>query len=360
MERELTEEGQAHPAATGSTPDVRKAARRMAVANAATATPARPGWLHYVGQFSARYTLLLVLIAEYGVFCAIKPKSFTSLPILQTILSGQTPLLVATLALTLTLVINEFDLSLGANLVMADVLMAALPGKTGLPTAAVVPIVLGVSVLVGVVNAVLVVGLEINSFIATLGVSTALTGLAEYLSGSTILSNISPGLQKFAGADWLGFPLAFWYLVLIVLLLWVLYEYTPVGRYLYFIGSNRDAATFSGIPTSAYRTFAFVGSALLIGFAGLLQAGTLGSADPSAGPSFLLPAFAAGFLGATAVKVGRFNAWGTVIAAYLLVTGITGLATLGLSGWVQDAFDGGALLVALVTARLTRKTVGTD
>ena len=66
MERELTEEGQAHPGATGSTPDVRKAARRVAVANAATATPARPGWLHYVGQFSARYTLLLVLGVQHG------------------------------------------------------------------------------------------------------------------------------------------------------------------------------------------------------------------------------------------------------------------------------------------------------
>jgi ribose transport system permease protein len=313
-----------------------------------------------MAQFSARYTLLLVLLAEYAVFCALKPAAFTSVPIVQTILSGQTPLLVATLALTLTLVINEFDLSLGANLVMACVMMAALPARTGLPTVTVIPIVLAASALVGLINAVLVIGLEINSFIATLGVGTSLTGLAAYLSGSTILSNVSPGLQRFAGTEWLGFPLAFWYMVLIVLLLWVLYDYTPVGRYLYFIGSNREAATFSGIPTSAYRTFAFVASALLIGFAGLLQAGTLGSSDPSAGPSFLLPAFAAGFLGATAVKVGRFNAWGTVIAAYLLITGITGLATLGLSGWVQDAFYGGALLVALVTARLTRKTVGTD
>jgi ribose transport system permease protein len=106
---------------------------------------------------------------------------------------------------------------------------------------------------------------------------------------------------------------------------------------------------------TALRSLAFVASAGIVGFAGLLQAGSLGSADPSAGPSFLLPAFAAAFLGATAVHVGRYNVWGTVIASYLLITGVTGLAVLGLSGWVQDAFNGTALLVAITAARLARR-----
>jgi ribose transport system permease protein len=303
----------------------------------------------------ARFTLLFVVVAEYLIFAAFRPESFFNINTVTTIVSAQAPLLILTLGLTLVLVIGEFDLSIGATLVMANVMVAALSANYGVPILAAAAIAMLTGLVVGLINALLVVRIGLNSFIATLGVATLLTGLAQALAGSTIVSNVPEVLTTIAGSRVLGLPLVVYYAGLLALVLWYVYEYTPLGRYFQFVGGNTEVARLAGVPTGAVKTTAFVGTAVIAAFAGVMQAGTLGSADPSAGNSFLLPAFAAAFLGATAIKIGRFNVWGTVIASYLLVTGVTGLALLGLTGWVQDAFNGAALLTALVAARLTRE-----
>jgi ribose transport system permease protein len=87
---------------------------------------------------------------------------------------------------------------------------------------------------------------------------------------------------------------------------------------------------------------------------GVLYAGTQGAADPSSGASLLLPAFAAAFLGSTSVVPGRFNPFGSLVAVYFLVTGITGLVFLGVSSFVQDMFYGGALVLAVTLSQIVR------
>jgi ribose transport system permease protein len=93
-------------------------------------------------------------------------------------------------------------------------------------------------------------------------------------------------------------------------------------------------------------------SSVLGAIAGLLLAGVLGSADPNAAAQYLLPAFAGAFLGATAITPGRFNPWGSFVAVYFLLTGITGLELLGLSGWIEQVFYGASLVVAVTLSRL--------
>jgi ribose transport system permease protein len=327
-------------------------ARDRSTLPVAASTRGRPG------GFARRvmpYTLLVVLVIEYLIFVSIRPDTFVSTQALTTILSSQAPLLIATLALTMTLIVKEFDLSIGANLVFVDVLVAALTANHGfsLIPALVVSVLCGT--LVGVVNAVLVVGLGIDSFIATLGMSTLLAGISLWAAGSTIISNVPPALITVAGTQFFGVPLAVFYAFALAVVLWYVYNHRPVGRYLYFVGANQEVARLAGVPAKKIKAGAFVVSAFVVALAGLMQAGTVGSADPTAGPSFMLPAFAAAFLGATAVRVGKFNVWGTMIASYLLFTGITGLALLGKTGWVQDAFNGMALLIAVVAARFARR-----
>jgi ribose transport system permease protein len=89
--------------------------------------------------------------------------------------------------------------------------------------------------------------------------------------------------------------------------------------------------------------------------AGILYAGTTGAADPTSGANYLLPAFAAAFLGTTAFFPGRFNPWGSFVAVYFLVTGVTGLALFGLQSWVQDMFYGAALVLAVTLSQLARR-----
>jgi ribose transport system permease protein len=308
-----------------------------------------------LGQRLTPYTLLGVLVIEYLIFVAIKPGTFFSVDALTTILSSQAPLLIATLGLTLTLIVREFDLTVGANLVFVDVLVAALAVNRGLPLVLALVIAVLCGTLVGVVNAVLVVGFGIDSFIATLGMSTLLSGVSLWAAGSTIISNVPSALITVAGTQLLGIPLVVFYAFGLAVVLWYVYNHLPVGRYLYFVGANQEVARLAGIRAAKIKAGAFISSAFIVAFAGVMQAGTVGSADPTAGPSFLLPAFAAAFLGATAVKIGKFNVWGTMIASYLLFTGITGLALLGQTGWVQDAFNGVALLIAVIAARFARR-----
>jgi len=151
-----------------------------------------------------------------------------------------------------------------------------------------------------------------------------------------------------------GIPIVFYYAVLLALLIWYFFERTAAGRRVLFVGRGREVARLSGINTDRVRRGALVASGLLGAIAGVLYCGTQGAADPSSGVSFQLPAFAAAFLGSTAITPGRFNAWGTLIAVYFLVVGITGLIFMGMSSYVQSMFYGGALLVAVVLSQLVR------
>jgi ribose transport system permease protein len=163
---------------------------------------------------------------------------------------------------------------------------------------------------------------------------------------------ISPHLVDAVRNPLFGIPLVFYYGLLLVVIFWYVLSYTPVGRYLYFVGAGREVARLSGIRVEAIRAAAFVISGFVSALAGVLLAGWLGAADPNVTSTFLLPTFAAAFLGSTAIQPGRFNPWGTLIAAYFLVTGVTGLELLGLAGWIEQVFYGGSLILAVALSRV--------
>jgi ribose transport system permease protein len=103
------------------------------------------------------------------------------------------------------------------------------------------------------------------------------------------------------------------------------------------------------------RWGSFIASGLITGIAGVTSVGISGAANPTLGASFLLPAFAAAFLGGTTIRPGRFNPWGSIIAVYFLITGITGLQLLGVKSFVQELFFGGALVVGVILSQATQR-----
>jgi ribose transport system permease protein len=150
----------------------------------------------------------------------------------------------------------------------------------------------------------------------------------------------------------LGIPAAFYYGLGLCIALWYVFEFTPLGRRLLIVGRGRSVARLSGMRVGRLRLGAFVASGVISAGAGVLYAGSTGGADPSSGTQLLLPAFAAAFLGATTIVPGRFNPWGSFVAIYFLITGITGLQLLGAQSYVQNLLYGGALIVGVVLARL--------
>ena len=190
----------------------------------------------------------------------------------------------------------------------------------------------------------------------TLGTGTFLGGVVLWISNSQTFAGISSQLTGPVVVErFLGVPLAFYYGLALVIVLWYFLEYTSLGRQLLFVGRSRSVARLSGLRVGRLRWGALVASGVIAAAAGVLYAGITGAADPVSGAEFLLPAFAAAFLGATSIVPGRFNPWGSFIAVYFLVTGITGLALFGIQSWLQDMFYGGALVLAVTFSQIARR-----
>ena len=268
--------------------------------------------------------------------------------------NSQALILLLAIGLTVPLRTGEFDLSIAGTLTASGALCAAIVTHGGsVPLAALACLALGV--VVGLVNAGLIVRVGVDAFIVTLGMGTALAGIAYAFTNSQVLTLFPPDLLRIARTDILGLPALTWYAWIAVAVAWFVYERTPLGRYLLFVGGGREAARRAGLRVDRLRTLAFVSSGVISAFAGFMLASSIGSLDPSLSSQFLLQPFAAAFLGAATITVGRFNALGTLVGIYLLVVGITGLQLLGAQPWVSDVFNGGMLVVAVSFATVAAR-----
>ncbi|MCR4514051.1 ABC transporter permease [Aeromicrobium sp. 50.2.37] len=303
-----------------------------------------------------RYALVIAWALVVVAFGALRPEIYLSAANFQTIFGSQAVLLLLALGLLLPLITGNFDLSIAANLTFSSILLAILQVQHDVPLVPAILVVLVAGVLVGVVNGFLVVGLGIDSFIATLGTSTVLQGLVLAVSDSQTISGISSNLINFAANyRFVGISLGFWYGVILTLVLAYLLGFTALGRRMLFVGRNPEVSRLSGVEVGRIQWGAFVGSGLIASVAGVVYTGSQGAADPTSGLGFLLPAFAACFLGSTAIQPGRFNPIGTFVAVFFLVSGITGLQILGAESYVQQLFYGGALVLAVALAKLPER-----
>jgi ribose transport system permease protein len=286
------------------------------------------------------------------IYSILLPGTFAKVSTFQAILGTQAVLLVVVLALVISLNAGEFDLSVGAALGFGSTMTAFLNGQKGWPIAIAIITVLCAGVLLGLFNALLIVRIGIVSPIATLASGTAIFGMTIGIASTQIQGGVSEVFVQGVATRFLGLPAAFYIALSLYFVAYYVLQHTPVGRYLLFVGRNREVARLSGVRVVAVSSGALVASTTLSVLAGILLAGVTGAADPNVGNTFLLPAFAGAFLGATAVVPGQFNVWGSFAAVYFLITGITGLQLLGFTGWVGQVFYGGALILALTFARL--------
>jgi ribose transport system permease protein len=127
---------------------------------------------------------------------------------------------------------------------------------------------------------------------------------------------------------------------------------TPLGRKIYATGANRDAARLAGVPTDRILYLAFMTSGVCAAAAGLLYAMRIGAGQPEVGAQYLLPAYAAAFLGSTMIKPGRFNVLGLLVGLAIIAIGINGLQLEGIPSWVIPTFQGAALIIAVVLTKV--------
>lgn len=303
------------------------------------------------GEMISRYGLLIAWILLIAVFSTARPDIFMSRANFANIFGSQATLVMLTIGMIIPMTVGEYDVSMAGLVSACLMLTGVLNVNDGWPIAAVVPMVFLLALAVGLINAFTVVRVGVNSLVATLGMGTLLMGAAYGISGISIIG-LSPTLMAVARTQLFGIQLAFYYSLLLTIVLWYVQRFTPLGRNMFFTGANPEVARLSGIEVNRLRAGSLVASSLIAAFAAVILAGVLGSADPNAASGYLLPPFAAAFLGATAITPGRFNPWGAFIAVYFLITGIVGLQILGLSGWIEQVFYGGALVLAVVLSRI--------
>lgn len=300
-----------------------------------------------------RGALLVALVAVVVVFSLLPAtaETFATAANLRFVVDNAAiPMLVA-LAVTVPLVCNEFDLSVGAIPALSAVVAAAGMDRFGTGPVLAILLAVAVGVLVGALNGLMVARAGISSIVATLGSSSIIIGLLTwYTEGRNVLGRFPGGFTRMGRWPW---PLVL--LALVSLVLWFVLAHTTFGRRLHAVGSNRRAARLVGIEVPTRLMSTFVVSGLLASTAGVLTVARSGAANPTIGPALLLPALAAAFLGATAFGRG-FNVWGTVVGVLLVAVSVSGFTLAGIDPWVKDVINGVLLLGAVAAmAALNRR-----
>jgi ribose transport system permease protein len=318
-------------------------------------TLARPPLMRRLGL--QRYAILIVFVVMFIAFSLAVPSTFLSIGNLSNILGGQAVLFILVMAVMLPTIMGDFvDLSLGSQLGLSAMVVAVLNVQhhTNVVVACLAGIV--AALIVGLINVFFVVYFDNDPFITTLGTMTVVQGITYIISGSNSIGIVSTNLSNWIFTyNFLSIPLEFYYGLAIFLVIWYVLSFTPVGQKALVLGQSREVARLTGVKVNKMRTWGFLLGSFVASLAGIAYAGTNGTIDPTAGSDLILPAFAAVFLGVTAIKPGRINPLGSFIAVYFLATGTAGFQLLGTQSYIQQIFYGGALVAAITLPKVNRE-----
>lgn len=302
--------------------------------------------------FLEAYALLLVLVVIALFFCfwSQTADTFPTVANLRILVASQAVIGVISLGALLPLLCNEFDLSVGNVAALSAVFVAAFLSDGGNVVVA-VALAIVIGLVIGTVNALIVTRGHVSGVITTLGMSTIIAGvILQRTGGLAPASDIPASLTNFGTGLVGGIPAIFITLLAIAGIVYFVLSHTTFGRQMYAVGSNVEAAKLVGLRVDRIRGIAFVAGSVLCAIGGLLYVSRAGGASPNVGATFTLPALAAAFLSAAAVRPGRFNVWGTVIAIFFLAVLNNGLNLAGVEPYVNDYVNGGALIVGVALA----------
>lgn len=312
-----------------------------------------------IGRLLPVYGLVLLTLFLIILFSILLPTTFPTLLNVRSIMSDKAIILLLSLGVMIPMSAGRIDLTVGYGIVLWHILAISLQTVFGFHWIAAVLVVLALGAFMGLLNGLLVEVARIDSFIATLGTGTVLYALALWHTGGRqIVGVVDKSFYALNGTMILGLPITGFYVIVIALAMWVIYEYLPLGRYLYAIGASPKAAALNGIPVRKYVMGTFVASGLMTALAGVLLASKLRIGQASVGLEFLLPALVGAFLGSTTIKPGRVNVWGTMVGIIILAVGISGIQQFGGSFWVEPMFNGVTLIVAIGIAGYAQRRKG--
>ena len=247
------------------------------------------------GQLLRRLSVPLCFVAIIIFFGAMAPNAFLVPRTLTSILASAAPIVVLTIATVVTLRGGDYDLSVAAVMTLSANIVGVLNIRYGMDIGSAMGIAIAMAVSVGLVNAFFCILVGIDSFIMTLGMGTILAGITLWISNSNSYTGLSDWLVVLiTNRDILGLPFSFYIAVAISLIIWIVFEFTPIGRQHLFVGKSREVSKLNGIAVGRVRTLSFVSCSVLAAVAGIMYVGAAGGVDPHIGAHHAPPGLRSG------------------------------------------------------------------
>jgi len=323
---------------------------------AGTAADPGLGWRGRLAGLAQGQGLLVILGLLILFFALTSPYFFTADNLL---LIGSTAAALGIMAVfqTYLIVSGGVDLSVGATLALTGVAIGLMVEQgVNVWVAAAASLLIGI--LVGLVNGLLAVKMKINSLIVSLGTLSFVTGLAVWLSNSRTLIVSEPGFDFIGSGRILGVPFSLVLFAVLAVVAFYIERRTVIGRSIYAIGGNPQAARLSGIKVDRVQISLYTLSGLSASIAGVMVCSQLNAGSPQVGANFLLSVVTAVILGGTSLAGGIGSVRGTVIAVFVLQVMQNGFALLGYSSSIQTMALGVVLIVAVMLDQVTRRARG--
>ena len=299
-----------------------------------------------------------------AVFAILLPQTFLTAQNLINISQQISMLAVVAFAMTIVMVMTDYDLSVGSMASLAGIIAAAL-FAAGYSLSVGIAAALLTGIVGGMLNGVLVSVLGILPFVATLGTLTVFSGAAFYIAGGKTFygQDIPKSFSDFArgglALDGMGLasvklPFLTLTAVAVLALVWVVLEQTAYGRKLYAIGGNREAAHLAGIKVRSLRLSAFALTGFGAATGGLMYASRVASANPTQGSGLMLDAIAAVFLGMTMSREGEPRVLATLVGVMILGILDNGLTQLRIDSYIRDMLVGTIIIIAVAIPSVTK------
>lgn len=302
-----------------------------------------------------RWSLLVAFVAAFAFFAAARPDTFLTWDNARAILDDTSVLCVLAVGITAVLVIGEFDLSVGFVVGLAAAASVGAMAFHGWPVWVAVAVALATGGATGLVNGVAVALVRIPSFVATLAIGSIAAAIELAITKTSIFEGIPESYLDLALTRVGTIPLRALIALGVVLLFLVVLRMTVFGRHASSIGDNPAAALLAGVPVQRVRVIAFVLAGLTAGLAAVLVTSSAGSYYPNLGTGYLLPAYAAAFLGLSLGGGLRFNVLGSYLGVLLLGMVTTGLTMMNQPSWVAALVQGIVLIAAVAGIAIRRR-----
>lgn len=324
----------------------------------AAALPRRGGALNLSGlaDLAERWGVIAVFIAVIIVFSLISPEAFATGRNALSIIEQASIIVLLAVGLNYVLAVGEFDLSFPYVFTLVSGLTIISMTQWGFSPALGVILGLLIGLATGLVNGLFVATRRASSFIVTLALGTAYTGLMYGIAGEApITSGVPQGFVSI-GAFHIGeITLEVIVMVVVAIIAGIVLRTTIFGRHIKATGSNPDAAAVAGVKVRAIRIGCFLVLGLCVGIAAVVQTSLSAAYYPTSGQDLFLPPFVAAFVGTSVLGRGQFTVLGTVVGALFIGTLQTGLLMQNIPSWVIYVVQGAVLLIAVMVSAQARR-----